>query len=196
VYKMSGPFKCKVMKIIVTHPVLGDVTVGYVQVLNMELGKKGGVEVYYKGKGHQKGLRKAVFRVRRWFMSDADKDLFFDMFNDDVPFSLIGQVKMEGWTVYPYIKLTDCEIYKWIPVTGTANDVIAEEIIGESSDWEFSEGEEHALEIEPLDYAYFKVEGEIWLGDPTGSEGGGYFSHYLVYIPEPVAEQGGGYFDR
>lgn len=190
VCKMTGPFKCKVMRIVVTHPVLGDVTVGYVQVLNMELSKKGGVEVYYKSKGHQKGLGKATFRVRRWFMSDADKDLFFDMYNDDVAFSLIGELNLEGWGSKPYIKLTNCEIYKWIPITGVANDIIGEEIIGESSDWEFSEGSELGVEFdEPLDDAYFKVEGEIWFNEETGGYAG-----FPIYIPDPFSLQGGGYF--
>lgn len=160
----DGPFKCKQMKILVDHPILGEVTVGYVQVLSMELAKKGGVEVYYKNKGHQKGLGKAIFRVKRWFMTDTDKDLFFDMYNDDINFSLIGEIN-KGWFINPYIKLKYCEIYKWIPVTGIANDVIAEEIIGESSDWEFSEGQEAApchCEGEQI------TNGGFELGDFTG----------------------------
>jgi len=44
---------------------------------------------------------------------------------------------------------------------------------------------------EPLDWAYFKDEGEIWFNEEAGGYAG-----YPIYITDPFAEQGGGYFER
>lgn len=138
---MTGPFKCKRMRVIVNHPVLGAVTVGVVEGLSIELIKEGGLEYYYDSEtgAHAKGTRHATFTIRRWFMTDLsgseDKDLLFDMFNDDVTFNLVGDLAQDFPTGKSKITLSGCQIYRWRPVTGTANDIIAEEAIGEAVDW-------------------------------------------------------------
>lgn len=137
---MTGPFKCKRMRVIVNHPVLGAVTVGVVEGLSIELIKEGGLEYYYNSEvgAHAKGTRHATFTIRRWFWTDLtalgteDKDLLFDMFNDDHVFNLVGDLKDD---INARITLSACQIYRWRPVTGTANDIIAEEAIGEAVDW-------------------------------------------------------------
>jgi len=138
---MAGPFKCKRMRVIVNHPVLGAVTVGVVEGLSIELIKEGSIEYHYDSEtgAHAKGTRHATFTIRRWFMTDLsgseDKDLLFDMFNDDVTFNLVGDLPQDYATGKAKITLSACQVYRWRPVTGTANDIIAEEAIGEAVDW-------------------------------------------------------------
>jgi len=129
------------MRVQVNHPVLGQVTVGVVEGLSIEMIKEGGIEFYYDSEtgAHAKGTRHATFTIRRWFMTDLtgseDKDLLFDMFNDDVVFNLIGDLPQDYPTGKGKITLSACQIYRWRPVTGTANDIIAEEAVGEAVDW-------------------------------------------------------------
>jgi len=127
---MAGPFKAKRM----TINIAGAGTVGVVEGLAIELIKEGGIEFYYgseTGK-HAKGTRHATFSIRRWFMTDTDTDLLYDLFNDDIPFTLTGAlIGVANSTV----SLSDCEIYRYRLVTGTANDIVAEEASGEAVDW-------------------------------------------------------------
>jgi len=138
---MAGPFKCKRMRIVVQHPTLGQVTIGVVEGLSIETIKEGGIEFYYDLEigAHAKGTRHATFTIRRWFMTDLsgseDKDLLFDMFNDDISFNLISDLPQDYPSNIAQIILSACQIYRWRPVTGTANDIIAEEAIGEALDW-------------------------------------------------------------
>ena len=126
---MAGPFKAKRLRVIVAG-----VTLGVVEGLSIELIKEGGIEFYYDSETgkHAKGTRHATFSVRRWFKTDTDTDLLYDLFNDDIPFTLSGQLTgVSGSTV----NLSDCEIYRYRLVTGTANDIVAEEASGEAVDW-------------------------------------------------------------
>lgn len=138
---MAGPFKCKRMRVIVQHPTLGAVTVGVVEGLSIEMIKEGGVEFYYDSEigAHAKGTRHATFTIRRWFMTDLtgseDKDLLFDIFNNDIVFNLVGDLPQDYPSGIARITLSACQIYRWRPVTGTANDIIAEEAVGEALDW-------------------------------------------------------------
>lgn len=126
---MAGPFKAKRLRVTVAGTI-----VGVVEGLSIELIKEGGIEFHYDGETghHAKGTRHATFSVRRWFMTDTDTDLLYDLFNDDIPFTLSGQLTgVTGSTV----NLSDCEIYRYRLVTGTANDIVAEEASGEAVDW-------------------------------------------------------------
>jgi len=133
---MANPFKAKRLRVTVAG-----VTVGVVEGLSIELIKEGGVEFYYdSGTGkHAKGTRHATFSIRRWFKTDAalTHALLYDLFNDDIPFSLQGQlVGSTGALVTgSIVHLSDCEIYRFRLVTGTANDIVAEEASGEAVDW-------------------------------------------------------------
>ena len=46
---------------------------------------------------------------------------------------------------------------------------------------------------EPIDWAYFKCQGEVWLADPYLSDGGGYFPDNTgeVYFDDPIGYEGG-----
>jgi len=127
------PFKCKRMFLYIN--VGGaDIAIGVVEGLNIELIREGGIEFYYSSETgkHAKGTRHATFTIRRWLGVDVDKDLLYDLFNDETPFSLIGKVDDQAnLTIF----LSDCEIYRWRPVTGATNDIIAEEAVGEAVDW-------------------------------------------------------------
>lgn len=125
----GSPYKAKRLRVTVAG-----VTVGVVEGLSIELIKEGGVEFYYDSETgmHAKGTRHATFSIRRWFKTDTDTDLLYDLFNDDIPFTLTGQITgVTGST----ITLSDCEIYRYRLVTGTANDIVAEEASGEAVDW-------------------------------------------------------------
>jgi len=126
---MAGPFKAKRLRIGVAG-----VTVGVVEGLSIELIKEGGIEYYYDSETgkHAKGTRHATFSVRRWFKTDTDTDLLYDLFNDDIPFTLSGQLTGVANST---VNLSDCEVYRYRLVTGTANDIVAEEASGEAVDW-------------------------------------------------------------
>lgn len=126
---MAGPFKAKRMRVTVAGTI-----VGVVEGMSIELIKEGGVEFYYDSETgkHAKGTRHATFSVRRWYKTDTDTDLLYDLFNDDIPFSLTGQLSNVSLST---IGLSNCEIYRYRLVTGTANDIVAEEASGEAVDW-------------------------------------------------------------
>lgn len=136
------------MRVIVNHPTLGAVTVGVVEGLSIETIKEGGIEFFYDSEigAHAKGTRHATFTIRRWFMTDLrsgaplgsspyDKDLLWDIFNDDVVFNLVADLPQDYPSGIARLTLSACQIYRWRPVTGTANDIIAEEAVGEALDW-------------------------------------------------------------
>ena len=65
-------------------------------------------------------------------MTDTDKDLLYTLFENDIPFTLSGAIiGLSGST----INLTNCEGYRWRPVTGAAGDTVAEELVGEAVAW-------------------------------------------------------------
>jgi len=131
---VSQPYKAKSLLISIVHPTLGTVALGVVEALNVELIKEGGVEFYYGSATgqHAKGTRHATFTIRRWFMADQDTDLLYDLFNDDTVFHLYEEINgVANSKVY----LSACQIYRWRPVSGSANDIVAEEGVGEALDW-------------------------------------------------------------
>lgn len=136
---MTNPIKAKNVLVIVDSNV-----VGVVENMSVELIKEGGIEPHYgseTGK-HAIGTRHATFTLRRWMYIDAKKRLLFELFNDEVPFNLefgiSDMADAPDFVVGMKIILSDCIGYRWRPVTGTANDICVEELIGEAVDWDAS----------------------------------------------------------
>lgn len=133
---MTRPFKAKRMLVVVDGN-----TVGVVEGMAIALIKEGGSEPHYGSETHKHaiGTRHATFSIRRWMFIDNKKKLLYDLFNDETPFSLefgISDMQPEpDFLSGKKIVLSDCVGYRWSPVTGATNDIIAEEIVGEATDW-------------------------------------------------------------
>ena len=133
---MTRPFKCKRMLVKV-----GGHVVGLVEGMAIEFIKEGRSEPHYGSHTHKHaiGTRHVTFSIRRWLFVDTKKKLLFDMMNDETAFSL--EFGISDMAVAPAfvagkkIILSDCLGYRWRPVTGAANDIVAEELIGEALDW-------------------------------------------------------------
>ena len=124
-----GPFKCTKMLVKIDGN-----TVGVVEGMDIECQRDGGVEHYYgseEGK-HAIGGKKATFSLRRWFMTDTDTDLLYDLFNLKLPFGLSGEI--DGVS-NSQLSLSNCIAYRYRPRTGGANDIVAEEGRGEALSW-------------------------------------------------------------
>lgn len=133
---MAKPFKAKRMLVVVNNQ-----TVGVVEGLSIELIREGGVEPHYcseSGK-HAIGTKHATFSIRRWMYLDTHKKLLFDLFNDqtqfNLEFGLCDMAESPDFVSGTRIILSDCVGYRWRPITGAANDIVAEELIGEATDW-------------------------------------------------------------
>ena len=109
-------------------------TIGVVEGASIELEIEGGIVHTYGSRygKHAAGGKRATFSVRRWFMTDTDTDLLYDLFNDELLFFLSGEI--DGITG-SIVNLSDCRIYRWRPVMGGANDIVAEEASGEATSW-------------------------------------------------------------
>lgn len=131
---MAGPYTCNSMAIKVQGAGDTEKTLGVVVGLDIELGKEGGIQHRYgsvTGK-HVRGGERATFRLQRWFMSDSDTDLLFDLFDGDIIFSLSGEITSHvGSELY----LDTCMGYRYRLITGDANSVVGEEISGEATSW-------------------------------------------------------------
>lgn len=133
---MTLPFKAKRMLVKV-----GGNVVGLVEGMAIELIKEGGSEPHYGSHTHKHaiGTRHATFTVRRWMFVDTKKKLLFDMFQDETPFNLefgiSNMADSPSFLTGKKFTISDCIGYRWRPVTGAANDIIAEELIGEGLDW-------------------------------------------------------------
>lgn len=133
---MTKPFKAKRMLVVVNGN-----TVGVVEGLAIEFIREGGVEPHYcseTGK-HAIGTKHATFSIRRWMYLDTHKKLLWDLFNNQTQFALeFGLCDMADppdFVAGTKIVLSDCVGYRWRPITGAANDIVAEELIGEAVDW-------------------------------------------------------------
>lgn len=131
---MAGPFKCTSFKIQIMEAGVGTVTIGVAEGFDIDLSYEGGVEHRYGSRigEHAVGGKTATFSLRRWYMSDTDKDLLYDLFNDELVFTLTGE--LDGVS-NSQISLSGCRIYRWRPRTGGANDIVGEEASGEALDW-------------------------------------------------------------
>jgi hypothetical protein len=111
-----------------------DATVGVVDSMSIELERDGGVEHVY---GQETGLqiiggKKGTFNARRLFMVDTDTDLFVDLFDLKLPFSLSGEI---NGVANSKLTLSNCIAYRYRPVFGAPNDKVGEEISGEAVTW-------------------------------------------------------------
>lgn len=129
---MSGPYTCNDMLMQITNAVDGTVTVGVVTGSDIRLSREGaGIQhVYGSDVGHHVvGGKRGTFSLQRWFMTDTDTDLFWDVFDLELPFDLTGTIGGVSVT------LSNCRAYTWRPITGDANSAVGEEITGESTEW-------------------------------------------------------------
>ena len=134
---MTNPYKAKNVLVVVDGS-----TVGVVENMSVELIREGGIEPHYgseTGK-HAIGTKHATFTLRRWMFIDTKKKLLFDLFNDKTPFNLefgiSDMAAVPDFVAGMKIILSDCTGYRWRPVTGSANDIVVEELIGEAINWD------------------------------------------------------------
>jgi hypothetical protein len=123
---MAGPYKLVdcVIKI-------NGSAVGVVESATMELTIDGGVNHYYGSKTglHALGGEKCAFTLKRWYKTDTDTSLLYDLTKNRVPFSFSGEVDGVSNSI---ITLSNCQSYAWRPVMGSPNDIMAEEVTGEA----------------------------------------------------------------
>ena len=126
---MVDAVKCKDLRIKIDGTI-----VGVVESAGIELGYEGGTEPTYDADSpsHAIGTKKASFSIRRWLGVDSDKDLLFDLFNQKLPFSMSSEVKNTNDTK---LTLSNCKLYRWRYIMGSANDIVGEEASGEATDW-------------------------------------------------------------
>ena len=133
---MTNPFKCKRMLV-----KIGSDVVGVVEGMGIEFIKEGGSEPHYGSATHKHaiGTRHGTFTIRRWMFVDTKKKLLFDLYNDETSFSLYFGVSdmnpSPDFVTGMKLLLSDCVGYRWRPITGATNDIIAEELVGEFIDW-------------------------------------------------------------
>ena len=127
---MAGPYTCNDMLVKIDTN-----TVGVVTGMDIRLAREGASvqHVYGSDEGyHVVGGKRGTFTVARWFQTDSDLDLFFDLFHSELPFSLSGE--LDG-IANSQVTLSNCRAYTWRPITGDANSAVGEEITGESTTW-------------------------------------------------------------
>jgi len=119
---------------------ISEATLAMVEGLAIELIHEGGMEFTYgKNTGEVGyGPKHATFTIRRWFFTlSENEDLLFDLFNEKIAFDLEGTLLNDAGAeiANSVIRLRKCRALRWRPVTGTANDTVAEEVVGEAEDW-------------------------------------------------------------
>jgi hypothetical protein len=115
------------------------VIVDTVELVTLETSHMGGVEskygqdydYQYKPRNrHAIGMKRCRFTIRKWYKADSSNtDLFYTLFDNDTEFTL--KEYLTGITGFAGLEITECEIYRYTPTTGAANDIIQEEIAGE-----------------------------------------------------------------
>lgn len=193
-----GPFKCKNLRMEIDN-----VLIQFVQLADIKFIKNGGVEPKYGMRGihsdrrHRVGKQMATFTIRRWFKADVNTSyLFYSIHENDTEFDLkeyLGDVVVEDQTFRGFT-IENCKSYGYNLITGTPNDIICEEITGyglvtyETATYYATP----AYFSEPVDSAYFKRQGEIWLADPDLTDGGGYYDAPTgeVYVDDPFGYEG------
>lgn len=127
---MAGTYTCNDMLVKIDGG-----TVGVVTALDIRLSREGAsvTHIYGSDEGvHVIGGKRATYTLNRVFMSDVDTDLLFDIFDNELPFALSGEI--DG-LVNSSLTISNCKAYTWRPVTGDANSAIGEEITGEGTNW-------------------------------------------------------------
>ena len=127
---MAGPYRCTNMLV-----KIDSATIGVVNAFDITLTREGGTveHVYGSVTGYiSHGGDRATFTLQRWFYTDTDTDLLYDLFNDKSAFELTGEVSGVATTT---LGLSGCKAnsYKWI--TGDANSIVGEEVSGEAVSW-------------------------------------------------------------
>lgn len=138
----TGPYRCTNLVVKITTPT-GEVIVGVVEGLDIDLSFAGGPEPHYGSriKKHSAGSKGASFTITRWFYTDEGlEDLLLDLFDGEIEFDLEGSLETNAGVAIPNtsIKLICCRIYRWRPRTGGADDIIGEEASGSALDWEIT----------------------------------------------------------
>lgn len=111
------------------------ITVGVVNAMDIRLSREGASvqHVYGSDEGyHVVGGKRGTFSLQRWFMTDSDTDLLWDLFDLELPFSLSGEIT---GVANSRITLSNSRAYTWRPITGDANSTVGEEVTGESVTW-------------------------------------------------------------
>lgn len=127
---MPGPFRCTDMLVKIDNSTLG-VVIG----TDIRLSWEGGTveHVYGSDEGRiAHGGKRGTFRAQRWFMSDTDTDLLFDLFDTKTAFELSGEIDGVAGSL---LVLSNCKANAWGLITGDANSIVGEEISGEAVSW-------------------------------------------------------------
>lgn len=116
-------------------------TLAAVEMVDFQILREGGVEHRYGLRGiqsdnrHKVGMKRAKFTIRRFFKTDPNQgQVLFNIHDNSIEFILREYVKdSSGFTG---LVMNGCVSYNYRLVTGTANDIISEEIFGEGTVWE------------------------------------------------------------
>lgn len=135
---MVLPYKAKRVMIKV-----GSDIVGVVEGYTNEGIREGGVEPHYTSETgkHAIGTKHLTFSLRRWMYIDPNKKrLLYDLWKNSTIFMLYFGISDSATNPTDILAgtefvLSDCVAYRWRPVTGSANDIVAEEITGEALDY-------------------------------------------------------------
>lgn len=138
---MPDPKITKKMRLIIDST-----TVDVVELVNLEVFHEGNVESkygqtdngsqYIPWNRHKIGIQKVRFTIRRWFKAgNADTDLLYDLHNADTEFTLIEYLN-DVYGEFAGLQINNCISYGYSADTGTANDIIIEEIRGEGLTYE------------------------------------------------------------
>lgn len=106
-------------------------TVGVVEAGSMEEIIEGGIVHYYGSRTglHAMGGKRCTFSLTRWYKTDTDTSLLYDLAHDELPFSFTAELDGVSGSI---ITLTNCQIYNYRPRMGGPNDIMAEEARGEA----------------------------------------------------------------
>jgi hypothetical protein len=111
-------------------------TLGVVTVIENELMYEGGTVVHKYGSrvgDIALGGKRGRFRVQRYFKTDTDPDLLYDLFNTRVGFMLTTEISGVNQST---VGLSNCVANAWRLVTNDVNAIVGEEIAGEATAWD------------------------------------------------------------
>lgn len=135
---MSSPVTAKQMRLSISANGLV-YTLAAVEMVDFQILREGGVEHRYGLRGiqsdnrHKVGMKRAKFTIRRFFKTDPNQGkVFYDLHDNDTEFILKEYVKDSDGFIG--LRLNGCMSYNYRLVTGTANDIVGEEISGEAAD--------------------------------------------------------------
>jgi len=126
---MAGPYKlvnCLIK--------IGGATVGVVETAGLEMTIEGGVVHFFGSRigKHAHGGKRCTFTLTRFYKSDTDTSLLYDLFNNESPFTLTAEIDGVSGSI---ITLSDCSCYTYRPRLGSPNDLFCEVVEGEATIW-------------------------------------------------------------